>query len=140
MNDSILCVVCDGDLRGAGHSESCPRSDLEVSQLPAVSRDTLEAEVESPAHYCTSTGLFVFDDHDEARGAEVADVLEAYGLSDDAHLWNVGKYVLRAGSKVGAHESKEVATLRDLKKAAWYLRRKIERLENTPASAKAKEP
>mgnify|MGYP000265307533 CR=1 FL=1 len=66
-----------------------------------------EADQINPPHYKTATGLFVLGDADnegfqQYRPAEVADVLEAYGFSEDAHLWNVGKYVLRAGEKVVA--------------------------------------
>jgi hypothetical protein len=52
-------------------------------------------------------------------GIEVIDAIEAWGLG--FHLGNVVKYVARA-----AHKGSEVE---DLKKAAWYLARKIEQLE-----------
>lgn len=76
----------------------------------------------------------VFDDinrppHYAGGAIEAIDVIESFGLVDDYLLGNVAKYILRAGLKVGANESKEIAALRDLKKAAWYLRRKIQRLE-----------
>ena len=54
---------------------------------------------------------------------EVIKVCEAWGLDFDAYLFNVVKYVARAGKK---DESKE---LEDLKKAAFYLNRKIQNLE-----------
>lgn len=54
---------------------------------------------------------------------EVIKVCEAWGLDDDAYLFNVVKYVARAGKK---DYSKEVE---DLKKAAFYLDRKIKNLE-----------
>ena len=54
---------------------------------------------------------------------EVVKVAEAWGLDYDAYLFNVIKYVARAGRK---DPSKE---LQDLKKALWYLDRKIQNLE-----------
>jgi hypothetical protein len=50
-------------------------------------------------------------------------VCENWGLDKDAYLFNVVKYVARAGKK---NPEKE---LEDLTKALWYLNRKIENLE-----------
>ena len=55
---------------------------------------------------------------------EVIKVCEAWGLDKDAYLFNVAKYIARAGKKDAAKE------LEDLKKAAFYLNRKIYNLEN----------
>lgn len=55
---------------------------------------------------------------------EVIKVAEAWELDKDAYLFNVVKYVARAGKK---DTSKE---LEDLKKAAFYLDRRIKLLEN----------
>ena len=63
--------------------------------------------VEHPAHY--TFGRF-----------EVIDVLEDW-FSVDPLLWQVGKYIARAGRKGSA--------LTDLKKARFYLDRRIEKLE-----------
>jgi len=52
-------------------------------------------------------------------GIETIDVIEAWGLS--FCLGNVIKYISRANHKG--------SRLDDLKKAAWYLKREIERLE-----------
>jgi hypothetical protein len=54
---------------------------------------------------------------------EVIKVCEAWELDKDAYLFNVVKYVARAGKKDPAKE------LEDLKKAAFYLYRKIKNLE-----------
>jgi hypothetical protein len=54
---------------------------------------------------------------------EVIKVCEAWGLDHDAYLFNVVKYVSRAGVK---DQTKE---LEDLKKAAFYLNRRIKNLE-----------
>lgn len=54
---------------------------------------------------------------------EVVKVCEAWGLDKDAYLFNVVKYVARAGKKDTDKE------LQDLKKALWYLERKLKNLE-----------
>jgi hypothetical protein len=54
---------------------------------------------------------------------EVIKVSEAWGLDKDAYLFNVVKYVARAGKKDSSRE------IEDLKKAAFYLDRKIKNLE-----------
>lgn len=54
---------------------------------------------------------------------EVIKVCEAWGLDADAYLFNVVKYVARSGKKDALTE------LEDLKKAAWYLNRKIQNLQ-----------
>ena len=59
----------------------------------------------------------------EENAYEVVKVAEAWGLDHDAYLFNVVKYVARAGKK---DPSKE---LQDLKKTLWYLDRKIQNLE-----------
>jgi hypothetical protein len=53
---------------------------------------------------------------------EAIKVIEAWDL--DFHLGNTVKYISRAGKK---DQDKE---LQDLKKALWYLERKINNLEN----------
>ena len=55
---------------------------------------------------------------------EVIKICEAWELDRDAYLFNVVKYVARAGKK---DKTKE---LEDLKKALWYLDRKIKKIEN----------
>lgn len=54
---------------------------------------------------------------------EVIKVCEPWGLDFDAYLFNVVKYVARAGKK---DREKEIE---DLKKALFYLDRKIKKLE-----------
>lgn len=58
-----------------------------------------------------------------ANGLEAIDVIEAFGLDQSFALGNAAKYLLRAGRKG--------ETLQDLKKARWYLNRKIEQLEGS---------
>lgn len=56
---------------------------------------------------------------------EVIKVAEAWKFDEDAYLFNVLKYISRAGKKGSETE------LEDLKKAQWYLSRKIDRISNT---------
>ena len=67
--------------------------------------------VNHPVHYGGEDNLY-----------EAIKVIEAWEL--DFHLGNTVKYISRAGKKGGDKE------LQDLKKALWYLQRKIENLEN----------
>ena len=67
--------------------------------------------VNHPAHYGGEDNVY-----------EVIKVIEAWDL--DFHLGNTVKYISRAGKKGSDKE------LQDLKKALWYLQRKIENLEN----------
>jgi hypothetical protein len=54
---------------------------------------------------------------------EVIKVCEAWGLDKDAYLFNVVKYVARAGKKDPQKE------LEDLKKAVFYLERKVKNIQ-----------
>ena len=69
--------------------------------------------VNHPEHYGGKENIY-----------EVVKVCEAWGRDKDAYIFNVVKYVARAGKKDTDKE------LQDMKKALWYLNRKIERLEN----------
>ena len=68
--------------------------------------------VNNPDHYGGATNPY-----------EVVKVCEAWNLDMDAYLFNVVKYVARAGKKDSDKE------LQDLKKALWYLQHHIETLE-----------
>ena len=59
-------------------------------------------------------------DYYKRGGVEAIDAIEAWGLG--FHLGNVVKYIARAGRKTAD-------SLQDLRKAAWYLDREIERME-----------
>ena len=67
--------------------------------------------VNHPAHYGGEDNVY-----------EVIKVIEAWEL--DFHLGNTVKYISRAGKKGSDKE------LQDLKKALWYLQRKIDNIEN----------
>lgn len=77
-----------------------------------VKNSNIKEMVNGPAHYGGVDNPY-----------EVIKVCEAWGLDYDAYLFNVVKYVARAGKK---DDTKE---LEDLKKAAFYLDRKIKNLE-----------
>lgn len=66
--------------------------------------------VNHPAHYGGDTTY------------EVIKVIEAWELNKSFCLGNAVKYIARAGKK---HDN----NIEDLKKAAWYLNREIDRLE-----------
>jgi len=67
--------------------------------------------VNHPQHYGGKNNVY-----------EVIKIIEA--LEMDFHLANTFKYIARAGKKETDKE------LQDLKKALWYLERKIQLLEN----------
>ena len=75
------------------------------SKMETVENDP----VNNPAHYC------------EGRKYKPVDVAEDWGLDKDAYLFNAFKYISRAGRKDDA--------VKDLKKAVWYLNRRIKQLE-----------
>jgi hypothetical protein len=70
------------------------------------------------------TDLVNHPPHYKVNGFEVIDIIEAFGL--DFHLGNTVKYVLR-------HDRKGDA-LTDLRKARFYLDRKIAKLEASKPS------
>lgn len=57
--------------------------------------------------------------HYTGGGIDFLDYAEAKGLTENAYLFNVVKYVSRAGKKVGSDP------VEDLKKAQFYLNREI---------------
>lgn len=65
-----------------------------------------------PDHYATGSGIQPWDVWDE------------FGLDKDAYLANTVKYILRAGKKPGEER------LKDLRKAANYIAKAIDREEN----------
>lgn len=69
----------------------------------------LSSAVDHPVHYGGENNPY-----------EAIKIVEASGL--DFHVGNAVKYALRAGKKEGNSETQ------DLKKAVWYLNRKIENL------------
>ena len=82
--------------------------------MAAINETKVESKemVNSPKHYGGKDNPY-----------EVIKVCEAWGLDKDAYLFNVVKYVTRAGKKNPQTE------LEDLKKAVFYLNRKVENLQ-----------
>lgn len=78
-----------------------------VVQLPPL--PTRADMVDHPPHYRGAGGM------------EAIDVIEAFVL--DFNLGNAVKYILRAGRKGDP--------LEDLRKASWYIARKIRRIEES---------
>lgn len=68
--------------------------------------------INHPSHYGGELNVY-----------EVIKVCEAWGLDQDAYLFNVVKYVARAGKKNITTE------IEDLSKAVFYLNRKIKLLK-----------
>lgn len=84
---------------------------LKIDENVIVCKDTKE-KVNHPDHYGGRDNPY-----------EAIKVIEAWKL--DFHLGNTVKYISRAGKKEDE--------LEDLKKAAWYLKRKIDQLEKEVA-------
>lgn len=74
-------------------------------------------QIDHPAHYGGKDNPF-----------EAIKVIEAWGL--DFHLGNTVKYISRAGKKDGND------LLQDLKKALWYLQRKLESMSGKAEEGK----
>ena len=77
-----------------------------------IENSNIKEMVNGPQHYGGADNPY-----------EVIKVCEAWGLDKDAYLFNVVKYVARAGKKDPKKE------LEDLKKAVFYLQRKVENLQ-----------
>jgi hypothetical protein len=84
---------------------------MEIDNHPIVNEREM---VNHPPHY----------QYGENNEYEVIKVCEAWGLDKDAYIFNVVKYVARSGKK---DPSKEIE---DLKKAQFYLDRRIKILTN----------
>lgn len=75
------------------------------------------------------TPNYEFVNHPQHYGGEdnpyeVVKIAEATGLDKDAYLFNVLKYIVRSGKK------NDNPPVQDLKKALWYLDRRIQTMEN----------
>ena len=101
-----LCAAC----LGASHAHGAEAIMAGVAKVARMVAGKEEPEaVDHPEHYGGDTVY------------EVIKVLEAWGLEDDALLWNTVKYVARAGKKGDL--------LQDLEKARFYLDRRITQIE-----------
>ena len=101
---------------------------LDVLEKPKVTRKELLDELMPGIDACfgldakaPATDLVNKPPHYTAGGMDFLDYAEAKGLTENAYLFNVVKYVSRAGKKVG------VDPVQDLEKAEFYLKREIAR-------------
>lgn len=109
--DDMLMILVDVDdslsiMSGFQFHNQWTEVETWVDAKPLPASDN----VNHPAHYGGEDDLY-----------EVIKVIEAWGL--DFHLGNAVKYIARAGKKDPVKE------LEDIKKARWYLNRKIQELE-----------
>jgi flagellar motor switch protein FliM len=89
--------------------EAVEKTNKEVGKLFSQAYKKYQADlVNHPPHYT-------------AGGIDFIDFAEAKGLTENAYLFNVVKYVVRAGKKV------DVDPVQDLEKAEFYLKREIAR-------------
>lgn len=77
---------------------------------------TQEENVDHPAHYGGAENPY-----------EAIKIIEAWGLN--FNIGNTVKYILRAGKKLNKIEDYGKSRIEDLRKAAWYLNREIERMK-----------
>jgi len=71
--------------------------------------------------------------HYTSGGMEVIDIIEAFDLSFCSG--NAIKYILRAGSKQDYEgQDQKQKTIEDLKKAVWYLNRRIVEIQEDRCS------
>lgn len=104
VNNITLCTVC-----GIVRCDTCHKTHLNLVKY-ASCRFSKKESVNHPDHYGGDTVY------------EVIKVLEAWNLG--FHLSTAIKYLPRAGKKDPAKE------IEDLKKAVWYITRKITLLES----------
>jgi len=79
-----------------------------IKTIKMVSED--KEMVNHPNHYGGEDNVY-----------EAIKVIDAWGLDNDFYLGNAVKYLSRAGKKDD--------TVQDLKKAIWYIEKKIEKLQ-----------
>lgn len=92
-----------------GGSKKKPSKIIKAVKEMKQALDSIEKKpdlVNQPPHYTTG-------------GIDFLDYAEAKGLTENAYLFNVVKYVSRAGKKVGSDP------VQDLEKALFYLQREI---------------
>lgn len=82
--------------------------------------DEIKKNVDHPSHYGGADNPY-----------EAIKVLREWQLDKDAYLWNVGKYLSRAGHKDGNSQ------IQDLMKARCYLNYKIQLLEEQQEAAES---
>ena len=71
-----------------------------------------------------ATDLVNHPPHYKSGGIDYWDFAEAKGLTENAYLFNAGKYIVRCGKKEGADP------IQDLEKAIKFIQRDIDRRKN----------
>lgn len=106
-----VCSVCQ-HIKNTGGACDCSCHDEEQPN---------EA-IDHPSHYGGKSNPY-----------EAIKVIEALGWGEGFNRGNALKYLIRAGKKKGAQDHADGVTkeVEDLRKAAWYLDREIERLGAT---------
>jgi hypothetical protein len=86
-----------------------------------MAKNNYSADIDHPSHY-----------NSHPSGIECIDVVEYFTFN----IGNAIKYCWRAGLKIGALSYQDIlsANIKDLRKAEWYIRREIERLEKRTES------
>lgn len=98
--------------------------------IPPKPQAGMQDNVNAPKHYQSPNPIIVLQkDLESGKSEKVAfhiqalDVIKAWGLTKDAYLFNVIKYVLRSGKK-----GDDKQYLEDLAKSRFYLNEKIKEL------------
>ena len=76
-------------------------------------KTTINQEIDKPGHYSSKSGQ------------DIIDVCEDFGLMENAYVFNIFKYLARAGKKENNSE------LQDALKAQIYLNRYIDKLKKS---------
>ena len=119
-NAELAKVLCQSkEFSKCNYCSYCP-SDIFCKESCI---DGIEAWLESPTEENQPADNVNHPSHYTGGKIEVIDFIEDKKLG--FHLCNAVKYISRAGRKDPAR------TVEDLRKAAWYLNRQIERLEGS---------
>jgi len=110
-----IVIESDGDYLKVSDGNEVYEVDCSKIKIEKVSFSTPNKKemVNHPDHYHPGT-------------YEAINVIEAWDLN--FNLGSAIKYISRCGLKPDAELSKKEKTLEDLRKAAWYVNREIERL------------
>ena len=84
-----------------------------ITKQTKQTKQVLNQEIDKPKHYASKSGK------------DVIDWCEDFGIMGNAYVFNIFKYLCRAGKKDNNSE------LQDALKAEVYLKRYIESLKNT---------
>jgi hypothetical protein len=112
----IEMAMAELDMRSGKISR--PSDWVVPDSMAAGDTEMKQETVDRPSHYQIEIG---------GKAIQVIDLIEAYALNFS--MGNALKYLLRAGRKDPLKEAE------DLKKAAWYLTREAERIEQRIAKA-----